>query len=102
VADDPAVARQHLRDLAGLGAQCARSLPGLGLVLSGGDTARELATALAAPAIRAVGTLEPGIPLGVLTGPHRHPVVSKAGGFGGPDSLITAVTAVTSLSAHSR
>jgi hypothetical protein len=32
--------------------------------------------------------------LGTLTGPNR-PVITKAGGFGGPDVLVTAVNALT-------
>ncbi|MEU5023627.1 four-carbon acid sugar kinase family protein [Streptomyces milbemycinicus] len=92
---DPTTAARHLRDLTAMGAACARALPGLGLVLSGGDTARAVAAALGAPAIHAVGTIAPGITLGTLTGPHPHPVISKAGGFGDPSSLIAAAGALT-------
>ncbi|MEU1786126.1 four-carbon acid sugar kinase family protein [Streptomyces sparsogenes] len=95
LADGPGAAARHLRELASLGAACARALPGLGLVLTGGDTAREVCEVLGAPALRAVGTLAPGIPLGVLSGARPHPVISKAGGFGDPRTLITAVAALT-------
>ncbi|GAA2352243.1 four-carbon acid sugar kinase family protein [Streptomyces cuspidosporus] len=95
LADGPEAAARHLRELASLGAACARALPGLGLVLSGGDTAREVCEVLGAPALHAVGTLAPGIPLGVLSGARPHPVISKAGGFGDPETLIAAVAALT-------
>ncbi|MEU1667476.1 four-carbon acid sugar kinase family protein [Streptomyces sparsogenes] len=95
LADGPDAAARHLRELASLGAACARALPGLGLVLSGGDTAREVCEVLGAPALHAVGTLAPGIPLGVLSGARPHSVISKAGGFGDPETLIAAVAALT-------
>jgi uncharacterized protein YgbK (DUF1537 family) len=88
-------AERHLHRLAILGVRCADAVPDLGFVLSGGDTARELAVALGATGIRAAGTVAPGIMLGTLTGPRRHPVITKAGGFGGPDMLITAASALT-------
>jgi 4-hydroxythreonine-4-phosphate dehydrogenase len=31
--------------------------------------------------------VEPGVPMGVLVGPKPYPVVTKAGGFGGPETL---------------
>ncbi|MGW1616877.1 four-carbon acid sugar kinase family protein [Streptomyces sp. NPDC002285] len=92
---EPRAAARHLRDLAAVGASCARALPSLGLVLSGGDTAREIAVALQAPLINMSGTVAPGISLGTLAGPHPHPVITKAGGFGRPESLISAVGALT-------
>lgn len=85
---------QHLRALGEIGVRCATEVPGLGFVLSGGDTARELAVALRTNEIRAAGTIAPGIMLGTLTGPNL-PVITKAGGFGGPDMLVTAVNALT-------
>lgn len=84
----------HLSTLGEIGARCAAAVPGLGFVLSGGDTARALAIALHANEIRAVGTVAPGIMIGTLIGPNR-PVITKAGGFGGPDTLIAAVDALT-------
>jgi uncharacterized protein YgbK (DUF1537 family) len=85
---------EPLNTLAAIGTHCAKAVPGLGFVLSGGDTARELAVALQINEIRAAGTVAPGIMLGTLTGPDL-PVITKAGGFGGPDMLITATTALT-------
>ncbi|GAA3732928.1 four-carbon acid sugar kinase family protein [Streptomyces tremellae] len=86
---------RHLRALADAGAACARALPDLGLVLCGGDTARAVALALGAPAVRVAGSIAPGIPIGTLAGPCARRVITKAGGFGDPSSLVAAVAALT-------
>jgi len=85
----------HLSALNEIGVRCAAAVPDLGFVLSGGDTARGLAIALHAREIRAAGTIAPGIMLGTLIGPNL-PVITKAGGFGDADTLITAVGVLTS------
>ena len=63
------------------------------LVLSGGDTARLLCGALAADAIQLGGEVLPGIPWGRLEGglADGTTVVTKSGGFGGPDLLLRVV-----------
>ena len=63
------------------------------LVLSGGDTARLLCGALAADAIHLDGEVLPGIPWGRLEGglADGTTVVTKSGGFGGPDLLFRVV-----------
>jgi uncharacterized protein YgbK (DUF1537 family) len=35
--------------------------------------------------------VEPGIPVGTLIGPNPYPVVTKAGAFGEPDTLVKVV-----------
>ncbi|MDA0567707.1 four-carbon acid sugar kinase family protein [Streptomonospora sp. S1-112] len=67
-----------------------------GLVVTGGDGARAVVDALGATGIALTGEVEAGIPAGTLTGGPLHglPVVTKAGGFGDPDALITAATAI--------
>jgi uncharacterized protein YgbK (DUF1537 family) len=35
--------------------------------------------------------VEPGIPVGTLIGPRPYRVVTKAGGFGEPDTLVKVV-----------
>jgi uncharacterized protein YgbK (DUF1537 family) len=62
-----------------------------GLVLTGGDTAVAVARRLGAAGIRLEGEVEAGVPTGVLAGPRPYPVVTKAGGFGGPGTLVEAV-----------
>ena len=60
------------------------------------DGARALADALGATGISLTGEVAPGIPDGTLSGGrlHGHRIVTKAGGFGAPDALLTAVAAV--------
>src|SRR5215211_50287 len=67
-----------------------------GLVLTGGATAVGVARRLGATGIRLHGEVEAGVPMGTLVGPVPYPVVTKAGGFGGPDTLIGAVEALAS------
>jgi uncharacterized protein YgbK (DUF1537 family) len=69
-----------------------------GLILTGGATAVGVARRLGASGIRLAGEVEEGVPIGTLIGPRPYPVVTKAGGFGGPDTLVRAVEAL----AHSR
>ncbi|HEV8045994.1 MAG TPA: nucleotide-binding domain containing protein, partial [Rubrobacter sp.] len=66
-----------------------------GLVLTGGATAVGVARRLGATGIRLQGEVEKGVPMGTLIGPSPYPVVTKAGGFGGPDTLVGAVEALT-------
>jgi D-threonate/D-erythronate kinase len=62
-----------------------------GLVLTGGATAVGVARRLGASGIGLAGEVEAGVPIGALIGPNPYPVVTKAGGFGGPDTLVGAV-----------
>ena len=66
-----------------------------GLVLTGGATAVGVARRLGASGIRLQGEVESGVPMGALIGPRPYPVVTKAGGFGGPDTLVGAVEALS-------
>jgi uncharacterized protein YgbK (DUF1537 family) len=66
-----------------------------GLVLTGGATAVGVAQRLGASGIRLEGEVETGVPTGLLAGPRPYPVVTKAGGFGGPDTLVGAVEALS-------
>ena len=65
-----------------------------GLVLTGGATAVGVARRLGATGIELEGEVEAGVPVGTLIGPRPYPVVTKAGGFGGPDTLVGAVQAL--------
>jgi len=58
------------------------------LVLTGGDTAVGVARRLGAGGIRLEGEIESGVPVGALIGPRPYRVVTKAGGFGGPGTLV--------------
>jgi D-threonate/D-erythronate kinase len=65
-----------------------------GLILTGGATAVGVARRLGATGILLRGEVEAGVPAGTLIGPRPYPVVTKAGGFGGPDTLVGAVEAL--------
>ncbi len=65
-----------------------------GIVLTGGATAVGVARRLGDSGIRLEGEVETGVPMGTLIGPRPYPVVTKAGGFGGPDTLVGAVEAL--------
>ena len=61
------------------------------LVLTGGSTAVRVARRLGASGIRLGGEIEAGVPWGTLIGPRPYGVVTKAGGFGTPDTLVGVV-----------
>ncbi len=64
-----------------------------GLVLTGGDVASAVCLVIGARAIDLLGEVEPGIPYGHLRGGGADmiPIVTKAGGFGQPDTLIDTI-----------
>ena len=66
------------------------------LVLTGGATARFVCERLGAHGVRLEGELQPGVPFGTLHGGlwHGVQVVTKAGGFGTPDTLLDVVRAL--------
>ncbi|CAA9405811.1 Candidate type III effector Hop protein [uncultured Rubrobacteraceae bacterium] len=66
-----------------------------GLVLTGGATAVGVARRLGASGILLQGEVEAGVPIGTLIGPNPYPAVTKAGGFGGQDTLLRAVEALS-------
>lgn len=59
-------------------------------VLTGGDTARAVLEARGIRGIRLLGEAEPGVPFGTSI-PFGLLVCTKAGGFGGPDTLVHCV-----------
>jgi uncharacterized protein YgbK (DUF1537 family) len=67
------------------------------LIVSGGDTAIAILQRLGQSAVRVIGTLLPGIPYSRITGPRGEVVlVTKAGGFGGPDTFHTIASRLRS------
>jgi uncharacterized protein YgbK (DUF1537 family) len=108
-ADALAAGRCALVHTTALGADDAERIPGTlasvvaqvagegnvhALVLSGGEAAIHVARALGARGMLLEDELEPGVPVSRLIGPRSYPVVTKAGGFGGPRTLIDAVAAL--------
>jgi len=61
------------------------------LVLTGGETAVGVARRLGAVGVRLEGEVAPGIPVGTLLGPSPYRVITKAGAFGEPGTLVGAV-----------
>jgi uncharacterized protein YgbK (DUF1537 family) len=66
------------------------------VLLTGGATAREVSHRLGATSLRLRGEVEPGIPVGTLEDGlwHGVTVVTKAGGFGTPETLLDVVRAL--------
>jgi D-threonate/D-erythronate kinase len=71
-----------------------------GLFCTGGETARALLTAAGAVGIRLVGEVEAGVPLGTMEGWHNLPIVTKAGAFGTPQTLVHCRAALRRLLAQ--
>jgi uncharacterized protein YgbK (DUF1537 family) len=67
------------------------------VVLTGGATARAVCKRLGVRALRILGELQPGIPVGTLEGSlwHGCTVVTKAGGFGAPGTLLDVSRALS-------
>ena len=66
-----------------------------GLVVTGGETARSLLSGAGVHALRILGELEPGVPFGRTVGALDRTIITKAGGFGTPDTLVHAFRALT-------
>ncbi|MGH2368128.1 MAG: nucleotide-binding domain containing protein, partial [Chloroflexota bacterium] len=96
LAHEPGAAERLLRPIL----QAVQDLPltpGLGFIITGGETAVQVCRALGATAIHVAGEALPGIPLGVLDLPQgTFPIATKSGGFGGPDALLKTAEALTS------
>ncbi len=71
----------------------AREAPLAGVFLCGGDIAVAACSALGASGVHLQGEVEPGVPWGRLAGgPFADlPTVTKAGGFGRPETLARAI-----------
>ncbi len=58
------------------------------LVLTGGDTARAVLTALGVRSLKLAGEVAPGVALSVTEGTLQIPVITKAGAFGDRETLV--------------
>ncbi|NHN28949.1 four-carbon acid sugar kinase family protein [Paenibacillus agricola] len=65
-----------------------------GAVLTGGDIAYSTCTHLNIARLRIIGEVEEGLPLCVAEGSLSVPLVTKAGAFGNPNSLLHAAQAI--------
>src|SRR5215213_1814069 len=77
-----------------------------GLVVTGGDVAAAVSTALGAKALWLEGEITPGIPRGLLEGGRLHScgIATKAGSFGNDNALLSCIDQLTNeaTSRHSR
>ncbi|MDC3415119.1 four-carbon acid sugar kinase family protein [Terrihalobacillus insolitus] len=72
-----------------------------GLILTGGDTGKDVTRVLSAVGFHLIKEIEPGIPLGRLLGTYDDMyVVTKAGAFGEKDSLYTAMLELKGVRAN--
>lgn len=69
----------------------ARHVRSAAFVLTGGETARAVLGARGVRGFRLLGEVEPGVPFGASI-PHALLVCTKAGGFGGTDTLVHCVS----------
>lgn len=67
------------------------------LVATGGETARDLLAAFGAGGLRVVRDIEPGVPLSMALGLHAMPVITKAGAFGVPTTLLRCHAALRAI-----
>lgn len=85
VADGALLARRLAERLAPAAEQAG------GLIATGGETARALLSAMGIASLEVIEEIERGVPLLVAAhGGHTLPVVTKAGGFGQPETLYRA------------
>ena len=87
--DDPASAQNVANALATVAALAVNSVKLRGLILTGGDVARAVCLRLGIQTLEPISEVEPGIPLCKVQG-RRMLIVTKAGGFGGRESLVRA------------
>ena len=90
IAPEPGVGpEQGPRLAAALAGLVAPRMGKLGaLVVTGGETARAVLTGSDISALRLRGEIEAGVPLGTGIGACEIPIVTKAGGFGTPETLL--------------
>lgn len=62
------------------------------LVVTGGETARALFDRLGTSALEIIDVVDTGVPRGRLHDARRTPVVTKAGSFGDPGTLVNALS----------
>jgi uncharacterized protein YgbK (DUF1537 family) len=83
----------HARLVVSAGEAVRAGLEGTGIVATGGETARAVLEALGEKTGWVLGAVEMAMPL-LVTDEGRLGLVTKAGSFGGPQSLVRAVDAL--------
>jgi uncharacterized protein YgbK (DUF1537 family) len=91
-----AVAQTALRDLVLQVVNVVSSGTCDGLVVTGGETARRNIDALPVVSLRVCREIMPGVPLTeVKTATRAFPMITKAGGFGNDEALVTCIDILT-------
>lgn len=91
-----AAAQRHRMRLAGRA--CVLLRAGFdGLIVTGGETARAVISCLGDPAINVLDELDSGIVMGTASCTPPVTIVTKAGGFGGPDTLVELYKQMTGV-----
>lgn len=71
------------------------------LIMTGGDTAKDICGTLGILDMELLFEVEPGMPLGMVTWSGKEMMaITKAGGFGSPDSLVNAVDYLKGAGLH--
>jgi uncharacterized protein YgbK (DUF1537 family) len=71
------------------------------LIATGGETAHGMLSLLGVSGLQIVREIETGAPLSVSLGTHRFPVITKAGAFGTPDTLLNCYTELLAIRQNS-
>jgi len=89
--DEMEVSNQISNALGTITSKILKEIPLAGMILTGGDTAKAVCKWSEICGISLINEIEPGIPLGKPINKFDMYVVTKAGAFGRPDSLIKAL-----------
>ena len=94
---DPGMAPRLCSAAASLIAPCRAGIGGL--ILTGGETARAVLAAFGVQFLVPFREVEPGVPFALASTDHgeRLPVITKAGAFGDPDTLVRCRGAMRNL-----
>ncbi|WP_105404691.1 MULTISPECIES: four-carbon acid sugar kinase family protein [Neorhizobium] len=71
--------------------------PVTGILLTGGDTAESILRELEVGSLELLGEIEPGVPIGRVTGSNPIGIITKAGGFGSPNLLLKSAEVLRGL-----
>jgi uncharacterized protein YgbK (DUF1537 family) len=94
-AQSPVELSEAPRLVAALAELLSPMLPRIGgLVVTGGETARALLVRSGVSGLQMRGEVEPGVPLGISIGKVAIPIITKAGAFGNPLTLVRARAAL--------
>lgn len=85
------VSNKIARNLGVLTNKILNKLSFQGLILTGGDTAKQVCMNIGADGIELIDEIETGVPIGKLIGRHPLYVVTKAGAFGKEDTFIQSM-----------